>query len=281
MDPGLLRDVLVVLTGVATGILSGLVGVGGAVISTPAIRLLGVSAPLAIGTTLPSIIPGAATGTLRYARERMIDVSIVAWAAPLGIVAAVGGSLLSRHVPGNGHLLMLLTAALLGWSAVRMARGDRSGPADPDAAAETDEFTVDGRGAEDTVAVAAPPRVRLRIVLVGLVAGLLSGLLGVGGGIVMVPGFTQFAKMPIKRAIATSLACVALFAIPGTITHGLQGEIDWPVALLLAVGVVPGARIGAGIAVRTKDAQLRKVVGVFLGISALLYAAGELAALIG
>jgi uncharacterized protein len=298
MDPGLLRDVLVVLTGTATGVLSGLVGVGGAVISTPAIRLLGVSASLAVATTLPSIIPGAASGTLRYSREHMIDASTIAWTAPLGVVAVIVGSLSSRHVPGNGHVLMLVTAALLGWSALRMGRSGGSGAADADAAAETDEFLADDRretgpAAEDApsgehpardagaVAVTAPPHLPLRLVLVGIVAGLMSGLLGVGGGVVMVPGFTQFGRLPIKRAIATSLACVALFAIPGTITHGLQGEIDWPVALLLCVGVIPGARLGATIAVHANEVKLRRVVAVFLGFSALLYAAGELAALMG
>ena len=62
MDPGPLRDVLTVAAGVATGVLSGLFGVGGAVISTPAIRALGASAAVAVGTTLPAIIPGAISG---------------------------------------------------------------------------------------------------------------------------------------------------------------------------------------------------------------------------
>ena len=118
-----------------------------------------------------------------------------------------------------------------------------------------------------------------RLAGVGTLAGMLSGLLGVGGGIVMVPGFTHFARMPLKRAIATSLACVALFAVPGTITHAVFGEVDWRFALILALGVVPGARIGAGLTVRADDARLRVVVALFLGFTAVLYATGELLAL--
>ena len=109
-------------------------------------------------------------------------------------------------------------------------------------------------------------------------AGLLSGLLGVGGGIVMVPGFTQFAKVPLKQAIATSLACVAIFAVPGTITHAIQGDIDWRFALLLAVGVIPGARLGSALTVKADSDRLRLVVAAFLGFTAVLYGAGELAA---
>ncbi len=107
---------------------------------------------------------------------------------------------------------------------------------------------------------------------IGAVAGLLSGLLGVGGGIVMVPAFTQWAGMPVKRAIGTSLACVALFAVSGSITHGLAGNIDWRFALLLAVGVIPGARIGAALTIAADDRTLRRVVAGFLGVTAVLYA---------
>ncbi len=283
MDPGPLRDALTVLAGVATGALSGLFGVGGAVISTPAIRALGASALVAVGTTLPSIIPGAASGTARYVREHLIDWRVVAWTAPLGIIAAVAGSILSRVVPGEGHLLMLLTAGLLGFSAWRMYTSGRAadeaearttGPAraDPESDAEVAPVAPFGT----TSAEVAP----VRFAAVGLVAGLLSGLLGVGGGIVMVPGFTQVARVPIKEAIATSLACVALFAVPGTVTHALLGDIDWRFALLLAVGVVPGARLGAALTVRTSDRRLRTVVALFLGLTAVLYAGGELVALV-
>lgn len=268
MDPGPLRDGLTVLLGGLTGALSGLFGVGGAVISTPGIRALGASAVVAVGTTLPSIIPGAASGALRYRREGLIDVRSVAWAAPAGAVAAIGGSLLSDVTPGDGHLLMLLTAALLGWSAWRTYRSSRSPAGVPGAEAEADDRAGDR------------PAASARLMGVGAVAGLLSGLLGVGGGIVMVPGFTHFVQMPLKRAIATSLACVAIFAVPGTITHALFGQVDWRFALLLAVGVVPGARLGAALTVRADDARLRVVVAAFLGATAVLYATGELVALL-
>lgn len=280
MSPGLLRDILTVTLGVATGALSGLVGVGGAVISTPGIRALGASAQLAIGTTLPSIIPGAAAGTARYWKSGLIDWRTVASTAPFGIVAAVGGSLLSKVVPGNGHLLMLATAGLLGVSAWRM-RAPK--PATSIAGgAETDAELISATSGPSTAteqpAVAAPLG---RYAAVGLVAGLLSGLLGIGGGIVMVPGFTQFAGMSVKQAVATSLACVGLFAVPGTITHALLGDIDWRFALLLTVGVIPGARLGAAMAMRVDNRRLGSFVAVFLGFTAVVYAAGEIAALVG
>jgi len=135
VDPSLLRDLLTVALGVVTGALSGMFGVGGAVISTPGIRALGAAPLTAVGTTLPSILPGAVAGTLRYRREGLIEWGAVTLTVPSGIVAAVVGALLSGVVPGDGHLLQIATAALLGLSSYRMynpREPDRppSGPAE-------------------------------------------------------------------------------------------------------------------------------------------------------
>jgi uncharacterized protein len=218
VDSGIVRDVLTVLAGVGTGMMSGVFGVGGAVISTPAIRLLGCSAALAVGTTLPSLLPGAATGSWRYHRNQLIDWGIVARTVPVGVVASVIGARLSDVLPGGGHPLMLLTAALLIVSAVRMIRSP----------------------VNTGTSAAEHPASRSAFIVIGVMAGGLSGLLGIGGGVVMVPAFVTYGRVELKRAIATSLVCVALFAIPGTITHALQGSIDWRFALWLAVGVIPG-----------------------------------------
>jgi hypothetical protein len=273
VHPGPLRDGLTLVAGLATGALSAAFGVGGAVISTPAIRALGASATLAVGTTLPSILPSAATGTVRYVREQLIQWRVVAWTAGAGIAGSVGGSLLSKVVPGHGHWLMVLTAALLGLTAWRMANS----ATDPDIAPAA--LDRDGDGVIAAARGEGASRRGALLVAIGLAAGLLSGLLGIGGGVVMVPAFTELVGIPLKQAIATSLACVGLFAVPGTITHAFLGDIDWRFALLLSVAVIPGARLGAVIAIRASDRRLRMAVAVFLGMVAVVYAAGELLAL--
>lgn len=265
MDPGPIRDALTLVAGVFTGILSGAFGVGGAVVSTPAIRLLGASAFIAVGTTLPSILPSAAMGTARYAKADMILWRVVAWTTPAGLASAVIGALLTRVIPGEGHLLMLATAGLLGFTAYRMARGRDPEPPDP----------------ADTTRQAQPHDRPGVLLAVGAAAGLMSGLLGIGGGTVMVPGFTELARIPLKKAIATSLACVGIFAIPSTVTHALLGDIDWRFAFWLTLGVVPGARIGAAAAIRATDKRMRVAVAVFLGVVSLAYGVGEIAALSG
>jgi len=265
--------VLTTIAGFATGVLSGMFGVGGAVVSTPAIRALGATPIAAVASTLPSIIPGAISGALRYARDGLVEFQVAAWTAGAGIFAAVGGALLTDFVPGNGHPLMLLTAGLIAFSAYRLGRPVRRVEEPADVAVEG--ATDAGPGAELS-AHGARHTERWRLVLIGLGAGGLSGLLGIGGGLVLVPLFTGWVRLPIKVALGTSLACVAVLAIPGTITHMLLGHIDWLYALPLCIGVVPGARLGSHLAIRSSDRSLRLIVGFGLGTIAMIYFAGEL-----
>jgi uncharacterized membrane protein YfcA len=267
-----LQVVLTLLLGVATGVLSAVFGVGGAVISTPGIRALGATPLEGIGSTLPSIFPSSITGTIRYHREGLVLWRAVAWTAAFGAPAAVLGSLATSSIPGKGHLQMIATAALVGLTAYRTSRQPALVPAAPVA----------------SVADHAPNRPERAIVTraawwsyaaIGTAAGMLSGLLGVGGGVLMVPAFQGWLRMGVKETIATSLACVGLLAIPGTITHTLKHHIDWTFALPLCVGVIPGAQIGSHLAVKAADRSLRRFTGIVLGTIAIVYATAELVAL--
>ena len=269
MDAGIFRDALTALAGIATGIMSGTFGVGGAVISTPAIRALGCSAALAVGTTLPSILPGAITGSWRYRQGELIQWKVVAFTAPSGIVAAILGAWVSPRVPGDGHILMVLTALLLMWSSINMIR---SGPL-----RELRELRDSVKNVHDKTNFRSSQS--FLATLTGLVAGSLSGLLGVGGGIVMVPLFRRWLGLPMKNAVATSLICVGCFAVPGTITHAIEGGIDWRFAIWLTIGVVVGAPFGSKMALKMSDKKLQRVFGLFLAAVAVVYGGGELLAL--
>jgi len=267
--PGLLRDIFALGLGLLSGVLSGAVGVGGAIITTPGVRLLGDSAFLALGTTLPPIVLSSASGTARYNREGLVDWRVLGVTAPAGVVAAVGGSLASHVVPGQGHVLMVVTAGLLLLSAWRMAWPSRSAT-----------HGAEGGTSPDPTRPQVPKHYSLVAATgVGTAAGLLSGLLGIGGGALLVPAYSEIMGLPLKTSIATSLACVGILAIPGTITHAALGDVDWRLAALLTVGVLPGARLGAGLAIGAEHRRLQLAVAVLLGGIGLFYGAGELAAL--
>ncbi|MFL6273555.1 MAG: sulfite exporter TauE/SafE family protein [Actinomycetes bacterium] len=327
MTAGLLRDALALLLGFVTGVLSALFGIGGAIVSNPGLRILGAAPLVAVGTTLPSILPGAVSGTLRYRREGLIDWRLIIPAAAAGLLAVVGGSLLSHAVPGQGHLLLLLIAVLLAVTAWRTAFTGPTPEAEVPGAGDTREHPTPsapgagdnrehptspsatlplrgtwhrrvglsgaatpapgsppptpGPAGSDPVASGRPARRRRWIAAgIGLSAGLLSGLLGIGGGVIMVPAFTELLSMSLKSAIATSLVCVGIFGVPATITHAFLGDVDWRLAILLAIGVIPGARVGAALTIRTAERRLRLAVGVFLALVALVYFVTETRALL-
>jgi hypothetical protein len=265
------RTLLTLVAGLVTGVLSGMFGIGGAVVSNPAIRSLGASPIQSVGSTLPSILPSAISGALRYHRDGLLRLRVVAWTSGAGAAAAVGGSVLTTVVP-DARTLTVSIAALMVYTAIRTGRAART-----EAGAPADEH-------EAASELVEPPPARdgwPLLVAIGLVAGLFSGLLGIGGGLLMVPAFSGIVRLPLKETLGTSLACVGIIAVPGMITHAFLGHIDWGFAIPLSIAVIPGARIGADLAIKASDRALRLAVAIGLSTIALIYATTELAALIG
>jgi len=257
---------LAAVIGFASGVLSGAFGIGGGIVTTPAIRLLmGAPALIAVGTPLPVIIPSAITGALSYARRGLTDVRSGVILGLSGAATAVAGALLATRA--GGTIVLLGTALLILYAATDMVLQVLRPPVAAEDAADASRPTP-------------PPRMA-GLVAIGALTGLYSGFFGLGGGFVLVPMLSRWMRFPIKRAIATSLVTVALLAIPGTITHALLGNIDWRIALGLAIGVVPGAMLGARITLGSADRAIRIAfatllvgVGVWLATSELWRLAG-------
>jgi hypothetical protein len=244
--------VLTVLVGLAAGVLSGLFGVGGGIVMTPGLTALGGVPPIvAVATPLPVILPTAAVGAFTYHRAGEVDMRAAAWISLTGAAASAVGALLTEAV--NARWLLVVTAGLLAWQSIQILRG-RSRPAE----------------------VEERPLHTWTLALVGVGAGLLSGLLGIGGGIVIVPVLAGMLGVPLKRALGTSLVAVVVLVIPGTIVHTVLGNIDWAAALFLTIGSLPGARLGATFALGTKERTLRLMVGSFLALVAIIYGAQQL-----
>jgi uncharacterized membrane protein YfcA len=114
-----------------------------------------------------------------------------------------------------------------------------------------------------------------KLVAIGLGGGLLSGLLGVGGGIVMVPLLVFWAHYRQRDAHAISLGAIIPISLAGIAAYGVAGEVRYWQALALAAGSMVGARIGAGWLARIDERALKVVFGTFLiGIAALVVARG-------
>lgn len=109
-----------------------------------------------------------------------------------------------------------------------------------------------------------------RLIAIGIGGGLLSGLLGVGGGIVMVPLLVLWAGYGQRDAHAISLGAIIPISIASVLTYGVAGKVHAWEAVALAAGSIGGARIGAGTLARLDDRRLKLVFGLFLGAVAIL-----------
>ena len=106
---------------------------------------------------------------------------------------------------------------------------------------------------------------------IGVLGGLLSGLLGVGGGIIMVPLLVYWAGFRQRDAHAISLGAIIPISVAGIATYGVAGQIRYWPALALAAGAIGGAQFGAGILARIDERLLKAIFGVFLvGVAVLL-----------
>jgi uncharacterized protein len=249
----LTEALLGILSGFVAGVMGGAFGVGGAIITTPAVQvLLGARPIVAVGTPLPVIFPTTLSGMQAYRRAGQIDSRAVRWAAPPGAVGAAVGAYLTRFV--DARILLLVTAGLIAWQAIRVGWGA------PTIA-----------GSDQPV---HPPA--LAFFLMGIAAGFFSGLLGIGGGVVMVPVMAGMLHMPLKRALGTSLVVIAFMVVPGTVVHALLGHIDWAIFAWLSIGVIPGAVLGSRWTIRARERTLRRVLGTFLLLVAIAYAALEI-----
>ncbi|MEX0869095.1 MAG: sulfite exporter TauE/SafE family protein [Nitriliruptoraceae bacterium] len=267
-DFGVVEVVLAVLLGAVTGTISGAFSMGGGVLQQPGIRLLGGTPFEAIGTTTPVLIPMAVSAIVRYARSGLVSGRVAAWVVPAGLIGSVIGPLSTRLVPGDGHLLQLMTAALLARAAISIMRPDRNrarrlAPGEPTWDPNVESWAL-----------------RIRLVVLGIVAGTLGGLLGIGGGVILVPGLHRVVGMPLRRAIATSLLAVGFLAIPSALTHHTLGGVEWPLVGLLSIGVVPGAWLGAHLTSLAGRRAVAVATGTVLLLLAMIYGIEEITSLL-
>jgi uncharacterized membrane protein YfcA len=217
--------------------------------------ILNSPATIALGTTLPVTIPTALSGAYRYWKQGLVDFRIFGFSALFGAAGSLIGAYATRFF--SGAVMMIFTAGFLLLVALNM-------------------FWKQPVTPEKQAALQKP---WWQISLIGLAAGLLSGFLGIGGGILMVPAYLLILHMPVKMCLGTSLLVISVIAIPGTIVHAMLGHIDWWLALALAVMAFPGATLGAKLALRARDQKLVRAFAVFLFLVSIFFAYREISGL--
>lgn len=283
---------LPIVVGVFIGVLSGLLGIGGGTIMVPVFRLaFGLSPLMSTATSLFTIIPTSISGAVSHLKGKTCVPA-------LGLAMGIGGALTSPvgvrlASLSPAWLVMLAAALIIGYSAVNMllkalktpAKGkEREKEKGKPAAAADVAAAASAEGAAPAAAVASvsasapdvPPALKLSRkqlligIAIGLGAGLMSGYVGVGGGFIMVPLMLTLINIPMKLASGTSLIAILILAIPGTIENGIVGNIDYVTGLMVAVGSIPGAVLGARLVKKVPERTLRFIFGGFLIIAAIV-----------
>jgi uncharacterized membrane protein YfcA len=208
--------------GVLAGLLSGLLGIGGGLIFSPLLLMLGLPPHQALATSTLAIVPTTLGGTWSHLRSQQLPLRP---SLAIAVGAALASALFGRlGAQWSGALLLALQAAMYGLLTVVM--GPRPADEAPDQAQ-------------------APPVPLLPLVAVGLVAGLASGLLGVGGGLVMVPLMVSLLRLPIHHAIRLSTFAVCCASSGAGILFLYAGRGQWPMALVLGLSAAVAARWSA------------------------------------
>ncbi|MBM4362182.1 MAG: sulfite exporter TauE/SafE family protein, partial [Deltaproteobacteria bacterium] len=262
-----------VALGTGVGYAAGLFGVGGGFIMTPLlVALFGVPLSVAVGTGLCQIVGTSLVSALRQRRAGKVEVRLVAALLPpamlgselgaraleglsaLGSVSIAGRSILWSSVVGELAYVVLLVG--IGVSYVRGAR------------APSDELGYLRPGPLTRIALGPPldlPAAGLRgvstLVLagVGLGFGTLSGLLGIGGGVVLSPILIYGLGFPVQLAIGTGVSVLFATSIVGTVAHALRGNVHLALAVTLLIGGTVAAQLGALASRRFSGATLARL----------------------
>lgn len=259
------------LAGVFVGVMSGLLGVGGGTIMVPIFRLAFGMSPLAsTATSLFAIIPTSISGVVAHARAKTC-------VPKLGLALGVGGAVMSPlgvwlASVSPGWLVICVAAIVIGFSAFKMfKKAVKCAPAPRAGAASA--HSASPKPVPDQPHLSR--KQYLQGACIGLIAGLASGYVGVGGGFIMVPLMLAVLDIPMSLASGTSLIAIMILAIPGVIEQGLLGNIEYLAGIAIVVGSIPGALVGARLVRVVPERQLRFIFGSFLLVAAVMLMLNE------
>lgn len=236
--------------GLVAGVMSGMFGIGGGIVIVPALALLvGFTLTQGVATSLTALLlPVGFFGAREYHRKGLLDVRAAGLIAVGLAITSFFGATIALNLPSDtfqqlyGVFLIVMGARFL--DLLGLIRGKSAPVSEPK--------------------TPTTPNVWALFVL-GLGAGVLSGMFGIGGGIVIVPALTLVFGMEQRRAVGTSLGALLLpVGLPGVLGFAAAGQVDFGVALVVAIGLAVGALGGARLALNISPKTVKQLYGGFL-----------------
>ncbi len=241
---------LLIGIGFFAAFMSGLVGVGGAVLLIPLLLYLpplfgfdAIAIKTVTGITIVQVTGGALSAGLAHLNDGQVDRPLFVVVGLSMAVCSFLGALLSAIVPGAALEAIFATMALVA-SAFMLILRSRTPP-------ET-----------DTAPVFSWP------LAFGLGAGVgfLAGMVGAGGAFILIPALLYIVRIPLRVTIGTSLWIVLAASIAGLVGKAVTGQVDWPFALALLAGALPAGQLGAVVSRRTHPVRLATILGLMIAL---------------
>ncbi|MEC7442789.1 MAG: sulfite exporter TauE/SafE family protein [Pseudomonadota bacterium] len=264
---------LILGMGGAVGFLSGLFGVGGGFLMTPLLIFIGVPPPVAVGTEANQIVASSVSGVLAHWRRANVDFKMGFVLLLGGFVGSSLGVILFKYLQNLGQLDLVIKLSyviflgiigfLMLWESSRTIIRSRSAAARRGKLHQHNwlhglPFKIRFRKSKLYISAILP-------FLIGAIVGVLSAIMGVGGGFIMVPAMIYLLGMPTSLAIGTSLFQIIFVTANVTFLQALTVQtVDILLAVLLLTGAVIGAQFGSKYSVRMKGEQLRALLALLV-----------------
>lgn len=276
------------LASLVGGTVGALLGLGGGIIVVPALSILfGIDIHLAIGASIVSVIATSSGSAVRYLRDRISNLRIGMFLELATTAGAITGAFVGAYL--GGPVLFFVFGVLMLYSCVvmlqrgKMEQASLASALDPETLRRTpDDNKSLGRrlarrlrldGEYYDVALKRKIGYRVQGVPLGFgfmyVAGMVSGLLGIGGGVLKVPAMDIAMRIPMKASTTTSNFMIGVTAAASAGVYFSRGDINPLIAAPVALGVLLGALLGAQLLVRTRGMVIRQIFVVALVLTAI------------
>lgn len=250
------------ILGLVVGVVGTLIGVGGGFLMVPilAVAYPALTPAQLTAISLAVICANSTSGTISYARMKRIDYRSGLIFAAAGIPTVWLGAVLSQRVHRGTFELMLGAMLVLG-ATILIVLGGREGLKKREAKLASEGHVAGELGARGLLIGAA----------ISVVVGLVSTMVGIGGGIIHVPALVFILGFAVHRATATSHFVLAICSLVATIRHGVGGDLDglWWLVIALGIGAVIGAQFGAKLSTRTSPIWIIRglaIILIFVGV---------------
>ncbi len=245
---------LAVLVGVALGLLGG----GGSILTVPLLTYVaGIEPKHAIAMSLLVVGVTSAFAAITHARAGRVRWRVAVFFGLSAMAGAYAGGRVAHFIPGS--VLLVAFAVIMIAAGIAMLRGRRE---------------TEGTDADQPLPV-------LRIVILGLVVGATSGLVGAGGGFLLVPALALLAGLPMPAAVGTSLVIISVQSFAGLAGHLASEQLDWRLAAFVTAAAIVGALIGGRLVAYVNPATLRQAFGWFVLLMAAVILAREVDPAVG